>query len=317
MRLAFVLAAATLFGCASGTSNIDAGRHPDGGLDGQAGDLGACDPSCGSGNVCIGGRCVPTASDGDHDGVPTAADCDDTNAGIGGIAERACSSACGPGVEQCMDGLWMPCSAPAACDCHDGDAPRMLACGNCGMQTQVCTAGRWVNSGACTGERDCMPGSMDVGAACGMCGHQVRTCQLDCTWGASSCGGGGECAAGAMDSASRACGTCGTQTQTRTCDTTCHWGAYTDWSGCAGEGTCTPGTTRGCPNGDSCGHEVCSSSCNWGGCTPTRACLRIRPGTSGPEGNNWQCCGAHGYQFCCPSCDWCGCTVPAPGSYGC
>lgn len=60
----------------------------------------------------------------------------------------------------------------------------------------------------------------------------------------------------------------------------------------------------GCDNGDSCGHRVCQSDCGWGDCEPTDECLRIRPGTSGPEGNNFRCCGSGEWQFCLSSCYW-------------
>jgi hypothetical protein len=56
---------------------------------------------------------------------------------------------------------------------------------------------------------------------------------------------------------------------------------------------------------------VCNGSCSWGACEPTTpgGCLRIRPGTSGPEGNNYRCCSRSGsdptgWQFCLPSCSW-------------
>jgi hypothetical protein len=76
-------------------------------------------------------------------------------------------------------------------------------------------------------------------------------------------------------------------------------------TGCGTSAECTvPGTTTACENGDSCGHRVCQDDCTWGQCEPILECLRIRPGTSGPEGNNWRCCGTRSWQFCLSTCMW-------------
>jgi hypothetical protein len=125
-----------------------------------------------------------------------------------------------------------------------------------------------------------------------------------------------ECTPGATFAESEGCACGGTRTRTRTCGADCAWGAWGSFGACTGAtGTCTPGMTRPCANGDTCGVETCSASCTWGACAPATpgGCLRIRPGTSGPAGNNYRCCtsppppgdaNGMGWQFCLPSCSW-------------
>jgi hypothetical protein len=287
-------------------SRLDAGTSP--GDDARA--PGDCDPACPLGEMCLGGECVP-AEDADGDGIDGTRDCDDSDPSIGTMAERACEGPCGPGVERCTEGVWAACTAPATCDCEPDAAPRELPCGNCGVQRQVCSEGRWENDGTCTGAGPCSPGDIDTGGSCGNCGTQRRSCGLDCSWGGWACEGEGVCVAGETQRETRACGNCGTQSRTRTCGaSTCAWGDWSAFGTCSGEGVCAAGATRACANGDPCGHEVCSTSCTWGACqplTPT-GCLRIRPGTSGPVGNNYRCCPLtptdDGWQFCLSTCQW-------------
>lgn len=248
---------------------------------------------------------VTSEPDLDFDGVPTAVDCDDGDPMVGAVAERPCSSECGPGVEQCTDGTWVDCNAPTECDCVEGEAPRMLPCERCGVQRQVCVEGTWVDDGACSSGA-CSPGEMESGGSCGNCGTQQRTCQTDCSWSGWTCTSEGVCAAGTVETDSGPCGACGsgTRSRSRTCQATCSWGSWSAWGTCSGATGCAPGATRPCANGDSCGHEVCRSDCTWGGCEPISECLRIRPGTTGPEGNNYRCCGTGAWQFCLSSCLW-------------
>ncbi len=172
-----------------------------------------------------------------------------------------------------------------------------------------------VDAGAsCPGT--CMPGQVeDETRACGACGEGLerrsRTCGSDCRHGAfsewSACMTSAECSPGATDRERRACGNCdlGSQSRSRTCDAaTCRWGAFGSWSTCSGGGGCAPGAVRtGC---DPCGVEVCTASCTWGACQPAAGneCLRIRPGTTGPPGNNYRCCGTRRWQFCLDTCRW-------------
>jgi hypothetical protein len=116
---------------------------------------------------------------------------------------------------------------------------------------------------------------------------------------------GCECVPGETDTQMEPCCTTGMRFRTRSCDrTTCRWGPFGDDGDCSGGTGCEPGTTMPCPNGDSCGQVVCEEDCSWGPCEPVVQCLRIRPGTAGPEGNNYQCCGAAQWQFCLPDCTW-------------
>lgn len=226
---------------------------------------------------------------------------------------------CGTQNQVCAGGRWEnsgSCSGEGTCPmgssetraCSDG-SPQVRMCG------ATCTWGDWTD---CAAPPECTAGEIERDSrACGSCGgmeERTRTC-VSGFWGAwsgyGSCsGGGGECTAGQRDVDTGSCtGSCGTRTRTRTCGSDCRWGSFGDWSGCSG-GACTPNQTRPCANGDSCGVERCTSSCTWAGCAPASpgGCLRIRPGTSGPPGNNFQCCttsgGARGWQFCLSSCNW-------------
>lgn len=351
-------------GCATGGDVTPRGGDGGPGID-SGDDPGVCDPPCADGEMCSAGSCVPS-TDSDGDGLDGTIDCDDADPTVGSVAERACTGACGEGVETCTDGVWSDCSAPTSCDCEAGAPARTIDCMHCGTQRQICSGGTWTNDGVCTGAGPCSPGEIGTGGACGNCGMERRTCGADCTWGAWACEGEGVCAAGATQDEMESCGSCGTgsRTRTRTCDATCGWGAYGAWGACEGGGSsvctpgatdtqteacgncgsgsrsrsrtcdaatcdwgaygawsacsgatgCAPGATRACPNGDSCGQQVCSSSCTWpSACTPTvpGGCLRIRPGTTGPAGNNYRCCdiappagGDQGWQFCLSTCQW-------------
>jgi hypothetical protein len=166
-----------------------------------------------------------------------------------------------------------------------------------------------------SGSLECTPGATEMDTVpCGDCGEgqqtRMRTCG-EIGWGpfadVGSCDTGATCAPGQTETDMRACGNCnsGVESRTRSCDAaTCTWGAWSGFGACTGASGCSPGATTGCANGDSCGHRVCRSDCTYGGCQPIRECLRIRPGTSGPEGNNWRCCGSSRWQFCLPSCYW-------------
>lgn len=281
----------------------------------------AIDPRRGSSEGGVDGGSTrpdsPSGTDVDLDGVPGERDCDDTNPAVGSTAERVCSSSCADGIEQCVDGIWMACTAPTACDCNPGDPPRTLDCGMCGTQTQVCTDGHWVDDGACTGKGVCSPGAMEAGAACGNCGMDQRTCQSDCTWGASTCMGSGECAAGTTEMGTQGCGDCGagTQTRTRTCDPACSWEAWSDWGTCMTGTTCTAGTTdretRACGNcntGTQSRTRTCSATtCTWGAWGTWSTCSG--GGACAPGATRAGSCDPCSHQVCSTSCAWSTCRL--------
>jgi hypothetical protein len=126
-----------------------------------------------------------------------------------------------------------------------------------------------------------------------------------------------ECEPGEMETEMRACGSCdsGTQARARACEPTCTFGPWEDWGTCMGATGCMPGATRACPNGDSCGHQVCDATCEWGGCEllPGADCFRIGPGQT-LEGTNYRCCGSLMWQYCLAGCVWssaCNACAPA------
>lgn len=283
--------------------------------------------ACTAGEMCRDGACVWVGEDGDGDGIPAATDCDDTDPSIGSTAELPCATPCGAGRTECLEGEWSECSAPSVCDCEEAAAARTIDCGNCGTQRQVCTGGMWVNDGACTGAGTCMPGQMETGAGCGNCGAEQRTCRADCTWDGWTCTGEGECASGASESESRACGTCGTGTQsrTRTCTSSCTWGAWGTFGTCSDSGECTPGATES--ESRACGHcslgtqsrmRTCTSSCTWGAWSAYGTCSgggACSPGATryGCDRNSAGTATMCGVETCTSSCTWGSCQL-APGA---
>jgi hypothetical protein len=294
-RSALLTVGLALTGCASGKDfpDIDRMGHDSGGpgVDGGGGGMdsggggGTCSPPCGAGEVCSGGLCVATGTDADGDGVLAERDCDDTSATVGAIAERACSSACGPGVERCTEGTWAACTAPTECDCTGGT--RTVSCERCGMQLQRCSDGTWVDDGPCDSGA-CSPGAVEMAGACGLCGTQRRTCGMDCAWSAWECGGGGECTMGETGSETQMCGECGegTQTRTRTCGADCRWGGWSAYGACSTAAECRPGET-----------SMESRACSCMGATETR--------TRSCDGGSCRW-GAYGGWSGCPSCPTCG-----------
>jgi hypothetical protein len=113
------------------------------------------------------------------------------------------------------------------------------------------------------------------------------------------------------ETAEEACCATGKRTRSRKCDpVTCQWGAFSDWSSCAGvQAACTPGDKTACTNKDPCGNRVCTSACAWGECVPKsgNACVCIRDGHT-DCGSNYRCgTGSHAgqWQFCLSdSCEW-------------
>lgn len=242
---------------------------------------------------CLAGRCVEPACGG-----PRPSGCGALACGSDTECERlGCPAACFEGVCGCV-GAPLDAGAAGGLDAGPPDTgspePR--------------------DAGPCPGE--CAPGAVEEQTrACGACGEGVerrlRACDADCRFGAygawGACETSAQCSPGQTDREVRACGNCdlGAQSRTRSCDTSsCRWGAFGSWTACSGGGACAPGATRaGC---DPCGVEVCTASCTWGACQPAAGneCLRIRPGTPGPVGNNYRCCGTRRWQFCLDTCRW-------------
>jgi len=263
-----------------------------------------CMPACTGGQLCRSGICIDATVDADTDGVPAAEDCDDTTAGIGRLAERSCASLCGAGVEQCASGVWGACSAPATCECTEGDPPRDVPCGFCGTQQQLCLGGSWMNAGACNGSGECAAGTSEPSGACGRCGTSMRTCGVGCAWAAPVCTGEGDCVAGTIETETEACG-CGTRTRTRTCGGACGLGPWSAFGACSGGGVCTPGATR-TGSCDACSQEVCSASCTWSGtCSlrPGNAC-DWRAGMNFRTCSGGMCISSPCWQFCASSCQY-------------
>lgn len=244
---------------------------------------------------CLNGRCVDPRCTTSSPEYCAAAVC---------VADADCPAGAGCDDTRCEGGVCL-CESPTDLDAgpgFDGGAPDAGVDGGAiGVD-----AGPTPDTGPCGAGAACAPGEVQSGVTCGMCGTEERTCGSDCAWGAWSCVGEGVCVAGTTQTDTQACGACnsGTRTRTRTCSSSCTWGSWSSYGACSGATGCAPGSTTACANGDSCGHRVCQSDCTWSGCQPIYECLRIRPGTSGPEGNNYRCCGTSRWQFCLPSCYW-------------
>ena len=93
-----------------------------------------------------------------------------------------------------------------------------VACGNCGTDTQTCSAsGAWQPSGSCAGQ-GCAPSTTQ---ACNTYGTQ--TCSASCAWGACSCTLAPVCTPGATQ--------CPGSSATQTCDLCGQWGSAIACSG--------------------------------------------------------------------------------------
>lgn len=129
------------------------------------------------------GREPDAGVDGDGDGIPASADCDDADPDIGANATRTCAL-CEPdsGTQTCVDGMWGACEGDLSCLCTaemEGQT-RVVACPMCGMQSQQCVAGTWTDQGTCLAQGECEAGAFEHSDA--LCGMRERLCQTDCTW---------------------------------------------------------------------------------------------------------------------------------------
>jgi MYXO-CTERM domain-containing protein len=156
--------------------------------------LGACEPglrTCDGGvwSECEGGQGkVAETCNGKDD------DCDGVADGI----ERSCATSCGGGIEKCIDGNWVGCTAtpPQLESCNgadddcDGEVDEDLErpCQTiCAQGTEACEAGEWIGCSAkaptqeqCNGLDDDCNGHTDdeLALACEhACGAGVRECE--------------------------------------------------------------------------------------------------------------------------------------------
>jgi MYXO-CTERM domain-containing protein len=113
---------------------------------------------------------------------------------------QTCSNSCGQGVEFCVNGSWVGCSAPAVgaeeCDNLDNDCDGTTdnfsrACDfGCGSGTETCIAGNWVNCDAPQPEPEVCDG-IDNNCADGIDeGIAPLDCSTACGAGQRVCSGG-------------------------------------------------------------------------------------------------------------------------------
>lgn len=196
--------------------------------------------------------------------------------------------------------------------CATAGATQMMACGNCGTLTRICSAGFWTY-GACTGEGTCAPGATRS-VACGFCGTQEQTCAGGCAWDttASCAGETGTCRPGTRVRTAAGCPP--GESRLATCDGTC-----AEAGGACEAPVCTVGAT-GTERCGFCGTRgrTCDAFGQWvpGICQDTGLCT--------PGSTETNACGGCGTQTrtCQPSCTWvadpcvgglaCPTTPPAP-----
>jgi hypothetical protein len=115
------------------------------------------------------------------------------------------------------------------------------------------------------------------------------------------------CSPGQSQSEKRACGACGTgsQSHTRSCTDQCVWSDWSAYATCGGvTATCTPGQTKSskracaaCGIGKATDTQTCSTSCTWGGVV-AGSCV-TPSGYCNPGANNGYVCRGKGKR------EWC------------
>lgn len=147
-------------------------------------------PTMADGGVDAGTEDAPVTPDVpdddlDDDGIPTASDCDDTDAAVGSSGSRSCAGPCGDGVEACIAGEWQGCMASTDCLCPTNGMMRTVPCGTmCGTRTDTCVDLHWVEGATCDGEGVCEPDAVETmnGPRCSV---TRRVCGDGCAWGAN------------------------------------------------------------------------------------------------------------------------------------
>lgn len=128
------------------------------------------------------GQSVP---DQDQDQLPDAFDCDPQDPKVNREALRPCElDGDQIGQERCVFGVWSACTELPAQDCQEGEEQER-GCERCGVQTQVCVEGKWVDQGECRDQKTCNPGETQrnfSGAAmsCGSALQVTSTCNEQC-----------------------------------------------------------------------------------------------------------------------------------------
>lgn len=126
----------------------------------------------------------------------------------------ALAVACAPGGEPPVQGA-----------CGEG-LERMIACGNCGTQTERCVAGRWEAQGECDGQGECAADTVET-RALELCGEETRTCGAECAWSEWAVTTPvGECTPGETRTEQADCGP--GMLRDLVCDDACAWTTPTD-----------------------------------------------------------------------------------------
>lgn len=253
-----------------------------------------------AGEVCDprDGNCYSGATDDDEDGFTIAeGDCDDGEPSIH------------PGAPELCDGIDQDCDRIVDEDFPDADGDGYDICG-AGIPEQADCDDSAADrhpffAEICDGvDNDCNDAVDD--------GIENRPCETDCGTGEERCEGG-EWVCSAPDSCEctpagleedDVCGNCGTRQ--RTCQDDLTW---TEWSACAGEGLCAPGSASSQPCGN-CGTQwrSCSSSCDWEG---WGACESEGPCSPGATASCTTTCSSTGTMTCGGTCRYGDCLPPA------
>ena len=240
--------------------------------------------SCGSGESCQYGTCIPGSG---SDGCTTS-----SLAGCSGCACEACVCA---GDSYCCDNAWDSTCVIACEDCGECGActPDCLGkdCGSdgCGGECGTCLGGQTCQAGTCTGTActpDCTGKQCGPDGCTGTCGNCLtgKTCTagLCATDGCTPSCAGKECG---DNGCGGVCGTCGAGTE-------CQAGT------CRAPQICTPVCA-----GRECGDDGCSGVC--GACQPPLKCTVAGrcadPATCTPACTGKQC-GDDGCDGVCGTC---------------